>query len=231
MTINQVLTDTCQRIVSGGAGALEAQQAEKVGCDNPSMVLSMEMAELHNINDMVTRIVEGVRPLWRALGIRMILKLDTMLPLVQVMVQPTEEALSVALDLCISKTPDVIVVQTRVIRNRVVATIEGSMPASEIGIASVHTAEMDSYRWCEVSSMGRVELVVGDRISRALGGHLRMQQREGSMRFRLELPIITRPHCGWLAGFRTPEPINIQEDSFRFPNTESDRRPFSAVPH
>ena len=52
MTINQVLTDTCQRIVSGGAGALEAQQAEKVGCDNPSMVLSMEMAELHNINDI-----------------------------------------------------------------------------------------------------------------------------------------------------------------------------------
>ena len=200
MNIQQILDNVCQQVVADGVRSLEAQRIdrERVARAMPD-VLSVEMAELHNINDLVTRVVEQARPLWQALGIRVRLQLDELLPPVQMLVQPTEEALTVALDLCLAGDLDTLRVHTRVCKDRAVLTLERLLaPRREPG--SLVWDKPVELAWRDAGSMGRVELVVGDRTTRALGGRMSIQHRQNDLRLWLELPILSRPHCGWLAG-------------------------------
>ncbi len=217
MNVNQVLDDVCKQVVAGGAEALSAQRIDRAGAARAMPeVLSMEMAELHNLNDVVTRVVDRARPLWKALGIRVVLKLDQMLPPVQMLVKPTEEAMAVALDICLAGDLDTLRVHTRVVKDRAVLTLERLL-APRYGVAQALLRDRTEVQWVEAGSMGRVELVVGDRTTRALGGRMSIQHRDGDLRLWMELPILSRPHAGWLAGFSDPHRTSLEWNRMRFP--------------
>lgn len=218
MNVEQVLENVCQQVVEQGASALSAQRIDRENAARAlPEVLSMEMAELHNLNDLVSRTVDRARPLWKALGIRVVLQLDEMLPPVQMLVEPTRDALAVALDLCLAGDLDTLRVHTRVCRDKAVLTLERLL-APRFGVGQAYHQDQTRLSWIEAGSMGRVELVVGDRTTRALGGRMSIQHRHGDLRLWLELPILSRPHAGWLAGFSDdPVHASLGWDRMRFP--------------
>lgn len=217
MNVEQVLGDVCKQVVEQGEQALALQRIDR-DCAARAMpeVLSMEMAELHNLNDLVTRVVDRAHPLWKALGIRVVLQLDQLLPPVQMLVQPTEEAIAVALDICLAGDLDTLRVHTRVCRDRAVLTLERLL-APRFGVGQPYPNPPSEVQWIEAGSMGRLELVVGDRTTRALGGRMRLQHRDGDLRLWLELPILNRPHAGWLAGFHDPAGGKLGWNRMQFP--------------
>ncbi len=203
MSIHGVLKNVCRYITIQGNDALDAQPVERCRTVPGSpQVLSIKSAELHNMNDMVTRVLERSTPVFRVLGIRVVLRLDTLLPLVQVLVQPTEEALAAALDLVLKESPDAVLVDTQVVNKKAIATIEGRILSTEaMGLAAVGGYEPGpESAWLETGHMGRVEFLVAERTTRALGGVLRIQRRDSDFRVRIELPIITQPNGSWVTG-------------------------------
>jgi len=150
----------------------------------------VEQAELYDLNRLVGSVVEDALPLCQATGARVVLHQDPRVPAVSMLLGPIEDALAAALDLCLqTEPPPVLRVSTRVVRHRAVVVME-RMWASTTATSS---------KWRTVP-MGQVELLVGDRATRALGGRLRLQRREGDLRLWLELPIFARPHESWFEG-------------------------------
>ena len=222
MNVEQVLDQVCKQVVDQGTQALSAQRIDRAGAGRAlPEVLSMEMAELHNLNDVVTRVVDRASPLWKALGIRVILQLERLLPPVQMLVQPTEEALAVALDICLAGDLDILRVHTRVCKDRAVLTLERLL-SPRYGLAQTYPEHRSEVHWVEAGSMGRVELLVGDQTTRALGGRMSIQHRDGDLRLWMELPILNRPQAGWLAGFREPCKVSLGWDKMGFPSANID---------
>ena len=231
MNVEQVLDQVCKQVVDQGTQALSAQRIDRVGAKRAlPEVLSMEMAELHNLNDVVTRVVDRASPLWKALGIRVVLQLEQSLPPVQMLVQPTEEALVVALELCLAGDLDILRVHSRVCKDRAVLTLERLL-APRYGVARAYMEERSGVQWIEAGSMGRVELLVGGQTTRALGGRMSIQHREGDLRLWLELPILNRPQAGWLAGFSDPIRVSRGWNIMRCPPVHGeDEIPLSCDP-
>lgn len=221
MNVDQILSEVCDEVVADGERALEAQHVDRSRAAlNLPQVLSMEMAELHNLNDVATRVVTGSRPLWKALGIRMALQLDPLLPPVQMLVQPTEEALAAAMDICLQGDLDLLRVKTQVFKDRAVATLERLLLPGPFATAP-GTSELlggDDPTWRDAGDMGRLELVVACRTTKALGGRMSIQHRRGDLRLRLELPILSRPHSGWLAGHPRPPHLDLGHGALNFPS-------------
>jgi hypothetical protein len=176
----------CQTLVSNGSTALRAQRvSERMRRLVEPEILSLDDAELHDLNRIVWTKVEEVRPLCRALGIGLVLQQDPGLPAVPLLVSPIEDMLAAALDLCLEDEVQMVRARTRAARDRAVVTIERWCSA---GPAT------DGRAWQEIRPMGSLELIVGDRTARALGGRLRIQRRAADLRVRLELPSGQQPH-------------------------------------
>ena len=222
MNVEQLLDNVCKQVAENSAQALSVQRIDhQVAARALPEILSMEMAELHNLNDVVKRVVDRARPLWRALGIRVVLELDQLLPPVQMLLKPTEDAIGVALDLCLAGDLDSLRVHTRVRKDRAVLILERLL-APRFGVSQAYPDRIAGVRWVEAGSMGRVELVVGDRTTRALGGRMSIQHRDGDLRLWLELPIFSRPHAGWLAGFGEPARDETSWNRMRFPPAQGE---------
>ncbi len=194
----------CQKVRAESASSLRAcrlsrRQARLI---EPEL-LSLDQAELHDLNQIVWSVVEEALPLCRALGIRLVLQQDPRLPVVPLLVRPIEDTLAAALDLCLDEEAYLVRVKTRARRNRVVTMVErwcrSPMTVSPAPRASLLAFQPES-DWRDTGPMGQVELIVGDRTTRALGGKLSIQHRAGDLRILLELPIYERPQQTQQAG-------------------------------
>jgi hypothetical protein len=174
-------------------------------------ILTPDQAELHDLNRVVWSAVEGVLPICRALGVRLLLEQDPRLPAVPMLVRPIEDALDAALDLCLAEG-SVVRVRTRACTDRAVTTVERWCASRGRRLA----------HWCDAGAMGQVELMVGDRAARALGGRLRILRRADDLRFRLELPSGSRPPQAWSVGEERARPRPARRPRLSFPPRQLD---------
>jgi hypothetical protein len=170
-------------------------------------VLTPDQAELHDLNRVVWSAVEGVLPICRALWVRLVLQQDPRLPAVPMLVRPIEDALDAALDLCLAKG-SLVRVRTRACTDRAVTTVERWRSSR---------GDRQMMGWSDAGAMGQVELMVGDRAARALGGRLRILRRADDLRFRLELPSGSRPPQAWSVGEELRLPPAVRRHRLSFP--------------
>ncbi len=193
----RLIAETCDRVRSDGLTALRAHRVSKrqARLIEPE-VLAPEQAELHDLNQIVLAAVEDALPLCLALGVRMVLQQDPRLPVVPMLLRPIEDALDSAIDLCLDGERGVVRVFTQALPDRAVTVVERSCGSAQDerrggGGARRRAAPGEGHfaeSWIEVGTLGQVELLVGERTARALGGRLRVERRRDDLRFRLELP-------------------------------------------
>jgi hypothetical protein len=200
--------ELCRSVVGQSATALRAQRVTRRQARlAETEILEPDRAELHDLNRLIRKVVEDARPLCEALGIRLVLQQDPRLPSVPILVRPLEDALAAALDLCLEERTSEIRVRTEVRGDWVVATLSRLARRSDLDWPEPHSA----MRWHTAGNMGTVELLVGDRTSRALGGRMVVQQRGGTeLRLRLELPVRGCPNEGWQVTTDTPPSRRLQ---------------------
>jgi len=199
---SNIVRDICMQVVGQSATALRAQRVTRrqAHLAEPE-ILHPDRAELYDLNRLVRTVVEEGRPLCDALGVRLVLQQDPRLPAVPILVRPLEDALAAALDLCLEEDPSEIRVRTEARGNWVVATISRRVAQADL--------DLDWFRprggWQAAGRMGPVELLVGDRTSRALGGRFLVQERGGAdLSLKLELPVRRRHDEGWQVTTDTP---------------------------
>jgi|GEM_PF-5247915 hypothetical protein len=153
-------------------------------------VVDIEKATLHDLNDLVAKLVRGAEDKAREVDVPILLAQDLRLPSVPMLVTPIEEALAAALDICLSANDvELVRVQTSSWRSRAVVVVD----------RRTKTRPGQSW-WREAGAMGQVALMVGVSTSQALGGRMRVLHRGDDLRTWLELPISGRPHRGSAAG-------------------------------
>jgi len=176
-------------------------------------VLTPDQAELYDLNRIVWSAVESVLPLCQAMSVRLVLEQDPRLPAVPMLIRPIEDALDAVLDLCLEKG-SVVRVRTRACTDRAVTTVERWRAS--------RTRDRRSTCWFDAGTMGQVELIVGDRAARALGGRIRIMRRADDLRFRLELPSGSRPPQAWSVGEDASAPPRRSRHRLSFPPRQLD---------
>jgi hypothetical protein len=179
----------CIDIVSDAATALRAKRlTHRLARLAEITVLSAEEAVLGDLNHLVFAAVEDALPLCLLQGTRLALHQDPRVPAVPILPEPIEDALAATLDLCLETHAELLRVQTGVRGSWAVASFE----------RLVVPPSTDSAPWIDLDDtwpIGRVELLVGSRTTRALGGRMRFQRRSEDLRICLELPITES--LGW----------------------------------
>lgn len=187
-----VLFEVCNQLTADAAMALRAQRVSsrmRRLAETPP-VLSAEQAEWCDLNRMVSDVVAEAGPLCQAVGAQVKLRRDPRKPIVPMLIRPIEDALAAGLDICLQMEGSApkIEVETLIAGDRAVVLISGksSQPAFANGY------------WQRADTTGQVELIIGDRAIRALGGRLQMENRGNQIRLRMDLPIAERPSRSWL---------------------------------
>jgi hypothetical protein len=228
MDIRPDLVSTiCQQVLCDSARALRAMRLShrQARLIEPE-ILSPDQAELHDINQIVWSVVKEALPLCRALGVRLLLQQDPRLPAVPMLVRPIEDTLIAAFDMCLEDEVQLIRVKTAHCRNRAITIVERlGREAEELG----RRPGLAAAEWCTIGPGSHVELLVGDRTTRALGGRLRIQRRADDLRFSLELPCFERPEQGHLVGERAAPQPPRGKYRFEFPGIESPAQQTAAL--
>ncbi|MFH1132614.1 MAG: hypothetical protein V1754_14865 [Pseudomonadota bacterium] len=186
----QILKRVQKELERAGASALDSIRVTERHLEliQPE-VLSYEEAELHDLNQLVAEVVRDATPLAEDRGVRISLIQDMRLPSVAMLVEPIREALAVAIEICLATEHlKTLKVRTLARGNRAVAIVDRVTDD-----ASQHAC------WRDAGPMGRVDLMVGESTSRALGGRMRILHRGDDLRAWLELPMAERTHHGTLA--------------------------------
>lgn len=221
MSINTELVERiCNALASDAATSLRTQRMSgRLARLAEPEVLSAEQAELYDLNQVVSSVVDEALPLCQALGVEVDLQQDPRVPAVQMLVRPVEDALAAAMDLYLDEDLAMLRVRTYAHRNRAVATIECLRgPATRSDRPTAGRDWEQDLSW-SMSGMGRAEIVIGDRATRAVGGRLMLQHRAGEMRLLLELPTMERPHLGWHERPSRPLDPPPPRERYDFPST------------
>ncbi len=195
-TKENIVQNICKIVAENKMAALSSHHLteKQIKLIEPE-VLTIDQVEFYDLNQLIISVIQNALPACQQYGVKVILQQDPCLPLVPIFVKPLEDAFAVALDMCIGKDVGMLKIVTRVERDRVVAILERwtKAPISDDWEAQNFSDADLSFGWTDVGTMGQVELMVGDRTTRALGGRMVIMRRESDLRMRVELPVMDRP--------------------------------------
>lgn len=223
MYINpELVQDICRNVINEGVAALRAQRVNRrqLHLMEPE-VLTVDQAELHDLNRIIFSVIEDVMPLCESLGVPLQLDMDPRVPAVPMLARPIQDALAAALDLCLECENAILHVRTQVLRNRAVATVQHCAASRTLpDIRDDGSGEWPiAPGWHAAGTLDPVELIIGDRATRALGGRLLLHRAGDEMRLWLELPTNERPIQGWQVDSREPNRPSALEESLNLPGT------------
>jgi hypothetical protein len=179
ISIDQV-AEAAERIARGGAAIIREQRFSERQCRLAAPeLLSLETAQPHDLNRLVGEVVRAAWARCQARDRPVCVLRDRRLPPVRMLVSPLRELLACLLDISAATTGPG---STHLI------TIARSTAAVVILERRSRTAK-GPWLPLQVQRVGRIELLVGERTLRALGGHLRLSQCSEGQRAVIALPL------------------------------------------
>lgn len=191
---SDLINDICGCIQKDQKAALEAMQVghKQIQFLDPE-VICLDQAEFHDLNQLVWSASERFFETCKTKGIRIQLQLDMRIPKVPMLIQPIQDSLIAALELCLDGTACELRIRTRATGNRVIATLERHCGTTDGRMGLKQATNKKNPPWLDTQLGGHLELLVGECATRALGGKLRLQRRDEDVRLWLELPSTNRP--------------------------------------
>lgn len=174
------LGSLCQTIVRHGPALVRelSFDEDQRRMATPDLVL-LQSAQPHDLNRLVADVVLDTWTRWPVEEVPVSVHCDRHLPPVRMLVGPLRELLACLLDLSL-ETPG---------HGNVTVTTGVSSRSAVVTVKRTNPGAAGPWRTLLVQRVGRVELLVGERMLRALGGHLRLRRCPDGLHAEMALPL------------------------------------------